>query len=155
MPEGAGSPGGWLPVHVRLSAVPEVGDLGAPQPLAAVHAALASIAIRPGFRVVHSAVDGREVHVIAEADGAPGLASGLRVLQIRLTLALREVTGRTGAVLRERTAQVLHSAAEVKAALERVAGGCPAAEPASRLLRKFPSPPTCAPGGRAASRPRR
>ncbi|ABC79856.1 hypothetical protein [Anaeromyxobacter dehalogenans] len=110
------------PVHVTLRVLPHVWNLRSQRALRVVEAAFeAATAARSTFRVVHFALEGNHLHLIAEADGSRALSSGMQGLCIRLAKGLNRMMGRRGKVFADRYhARVLGTPTEVRTALAYV-----------------------------------
>nr|WP_232287395.1 hypothetical protein [Anaeromyxobacter dehalogenans] len=102
--------------------LPHVWNLRSQRALRVVEAAFeAATAARSTFRVVHFALEGNHLHLIAEADGSRALSSGMQGLCIRLAKGLNRMMGRRGKVFADRYhARVLGTPTEVRTALAYV-----------------------------------
>ena len=68
-----------------------------------------------GFRLVHYAVLGNHIHLLAEANDRRALARGMKGLGVRIARRLNRVMGRRGRVLADRYhARALRTLAEVR-----------------------------------------
>jgi hypothetical protein len=113
----------YQPVHVTLRFLDHVWNLRSQRSFAVVHRALDGVRVRTDFRVAHFSILGNHAHLIAEADGARALATGVRALSIRLARGLNAMMGRSGPVFEDRyDAHVLRTPAEVRNALRYVLG---------------------------------
>jgi hypothetical protein len=86
---------------VTLRAVSALGCLRSPRVFPVVRDALAASS-RATFRVIEFSVQADYVHLIAEADDARMLSSGIRGLAIRLALSVNRVLRRRGRVFADR-----------------------------------------------------
>ena len=107
-------------MHVTLRAVAAIRCLRSNRAFPAVRHALA-VSSRAGFRIVEFSVQDDHVHLIAEADHARALASGIRGLVIRLAHAVNRALRRRGRVWDDRYhARALTTPREVHNALAYV-----------------------------------
>ena len=88
-------------MHVTLRAVAAIRCLRSNRAFPAVRHALA-VSSRADFRIVEFSVQDDHVHLIAEADHARALASGIRGLVIRLAHAVNRALRRRGRVWDDR-----------------------------------------------------
>ena len=108
------------PVHVTLRAVTAIRCLRCDRVFPAVRRALA-VSSRAGFRIVEFSVQHDHLHLIAEAEHARALSSGVRGLAIRLAHAVNRALGRRGRVWDDRYhARALMTPCEVHNALAYV-----------------------------------
>ena len=97
----------YQPVHVSMRMAAHVWNLRSQR----------------SFRVVHFAILGNHLHVIAEADGTRAFTRGVRALAIRVARGLNHMMGRTGPVFADRyDAHELRTPAEVRNAVRYVVG---------------------------------
>lgn len=76
---------------------------------------------RDFFRVIEFSVQRNHIHMIVEADGAPGLTSGMLGLEVRLARRLNRSLGRRGRFFADRYhARTLKTPSEVRSALHYV-----------------------------------
>ncbi len=76
---------------------------------------------RDFFRVIEFSVQSNHIHLIVEAEGAPGLASGMLGLEVRLARRLNRVLGRRGRFFADRYhSRTLKTPSEVRSALHYV-----------------------------------
>jgi REP element-mobilizing transposase RayT len=76
---------------------------------------------RPGFRLVHYALQGNHAHLIVEARDRDALGRGMRAVAIRLARAVNRLAGRKGRVLADRYhLRLLSTPREVRNALRYV-----------------------------------
>lgn len=76
---------------------------------------------RDFFRVIEFSVQSNHIHMIVEADGAPGLTSGMLGLEVRLARRLNRSLGRRGRFFADRYhARTLKTPSEVRSALHYV-----------------------------------
>jgi putative transposase len=108
-------------VHVTLRTVKSIASLRDGRLFAALRSAIARSQRGAAFRVTDFSVEPNHVHVIVEAEDEKALSNGMRALAIRLTLAVRRITGRRGAVWADRYhTHELRSPTEVRNALAYV-----------------------------------
>jgi hypothetical protein len=119
-----------FPLAITLVVSDESQRPGSRKALEVLRGTLEAVKARPGFRVMHSAVDGRHLRLIVEADDREALTRGMQSLQIRAARALNADTGRKGRVFADRFGErVLRAKAEVEAerkalaALVEIGGG--------------------------------
>jgi REP element-mobilizing transposase RayT len=109
------------PVHVTLRTVDGLTSLRAPGLYAALRSAIARSQRGAAFRITDFSVEPNHGHFITEASDAQSLSNGVRALVIRLTLAIRRVTGYRGRIWADRYhARELRSPREVRNALAYV-----------------------------------
>lgn len=92
---------GAHPVHVTLRAVAALRCLRSGRVFPAVRSAF-SASSRPDFRIIEFSVQTDHVHLIAEAEHARALSSGVRGLVIRLARTVNRTLGRRGRVWGDR-----------------------------------------------------
>ena len=92
---------GAHPVHVTLRAVAALRCLRSGRVFPAVRSALTASS-RPDFRIIEFSVQTDHVHLIAEAQHARALSSGVRGLAIRLARSVNRALGRRGRVWGDR-----------------------------------------------------
>ena len=110
-----------LPLHVTLRLKPGMVNLRWWQAYRAVELGLMAGRERFGFRLVHFAVLGNHIHLVAEAESPRALARGCQGLKVRLARGLNRLMARTGPVFGERYhVHVLRTPAEVRSTLHYV-----------------------------------
>lgn len=108
------------PVHVTWRFRGHVWNLRSRRAFAVLGPAIAA-ASGEGFRVVHYSVQGNHLHLVAEADSAGLMWSGVKGLGVRIARGLNGLMGKRGGVFADRYhAHVLRSPTEVRAALRYV-----------------------------------
>jgi hypothetical protein len=76
---------------------------------------------RDFFRVIEFSVQSNHIHLIVEAEGAPGLTSGMLGLEVRLARRLNRALERRGRFFADRYhARTLRTPSEVRSALHSV-----------------------------------
>jgi REP element-mobilizing transposase RayT len=107
-----------FPVHITLRTVDGLVSLRRPRLFAALRSAIARSQRGAAFRITDFSVEPNHGHFITEADDARALSNGVRALVIRLTLAIRRVTGYRGLAWADRYhARELRSPREYRNAL--------------------------------------
>jgi REP element-mobilizing transposase RayT len=86
------------PLHVVLRVRDEVGRLRRREVYTGARRALAAIAARISFRVVHLSIQHNHIHLLVEAGDHAALDSGMRALTISLAKRINKSLGRTGKV---------------------------------------------------------
>jgi REP element-mobilizing transposase RayT len=111
--------GRW-PVHVTMRVLPEIPSLRVLNGW--VKRALIAGSEKEGFRVIHFAILGNHLHLIAEADDRRSLSRGIQGLAIRISHAVnRALSRKRGKVFSDRFHEhVLRSLRETKAAVNYV-----------------------------------
>jgi REP element-mobilizing transposase RayT len=108
-------------VHVTLRTLDGLVSLRRPRLFAALRSAIARSQRGVAFRITDFSVEPNHGHFITEASDARSLSNGVRALVIRLTLAIRRVTGYRGPVWADRYhAHELRSPREYRNALAYV-----------------------------------
>lgn len=103
-----------FPLAITLVVSDETQRPGSRKALEVLRGTLEAVKERSGFRVLHSAVDGRNLRLIVEADGREALTRGMQSLQIRAARALNADKGRKGRVFADRFGErVLRTKGEV------------------------------------------
>jgi hypothetical protein len=106
------------PVFVTLRVGPEMPSLRRAAIRSALHDALAQVK-RPGFRVIHSAIEARRLSFIVEADGRNALTTGCQGLSVRIARALNRTLDRDGRFFSDRyESRPLTTPADVARTLE-------------------------------------
>ena len=109
------------PVHVTLRTMPGVGYLRRRKLFQAIRAAIREAQERFGIRIVHFSVQGNQLHLLVEAEGAESLSRGMQGLTIRIARAINQAAGRRGKVFADRYhAHILSTRGEVASALRYV-----------------------------------
>jgi hypothetical protein len=119
--------------HVTWKALPDLGDLGRTQMIAAVAEACAEGDGRFGLEILHVGVIDTEIHVVCKAPGRRALAHGLQGLGIRIAKSMNRVLRRKGKAFADRYAvEVLDAPRDIDALVARdladarwVLGGAP------------------------------
>jgi REP element-mobilizing transposase RayT len=108
--------GRW-PVHVTIRVLPEIPSLRVLNGW--VRRALIAGSRRDGFRLIHFAILGNHLHLIAEGDDRVSLSRGIQGLAIRIARAVNQALSRKrGKVFSDRYHEhVLKSPRETKAAV--------------------------------------
>lgn len=76
---------------------------------------------RDFFRVIEFSVQSNHIHLIVEAEGAPGLTRGMLGLEVRLARRLNRALGRSGKFFADRYhSRTLETPSEVRSALHYV-----------------------------------
>jgi putative transposase len=111
--------GRW-PVHVTMRVLPEIPSLRVLNGW--VKRALIAGSERDGFRLIHFAILGNHLHLIAEADDRVSLSRGIQGIAIRISRAVNQALSRKrGKVFSDRFHEhVLRSLRETKAAVNYV-----------------------------------
>jgi REP element-mobilizing transposase RayT len=110
-----------FPVHITLRTAPGLVSLRRPRLFAALRSAIARSQRGAAFRITDFSVEANHGHFITEATDKASLSNGVRALVIRLTLAIRRVTGYRGPIWADRYhAHVLRSPREYRNALAYV-----------------------------------
>lgn len=110
-----------FPVHVSLKVRAGLPNLRGPQLRKIVLKCLRRGQLREGFRLIHFSIQGRHVHLVAEAAHARALARGIQGLSVRLARRINQALGTTGKVFADRYyVRVLKTPAEVKNAVAYV-----------------------------------
>jgi REP element-mobilizing transposase RayT len=91
-----------FPVHITLRTVEGLVSLRRPRLFAALRSAIARSQRGSAFRVTDFSVEPNHGHFITEAIDKAALSNGVRALVIRLTLAIRRVTGYRGPIWADR-----------------------------------------------------
>ena len=91
-----------FPVHVTWQMRPELPSLRTRRCLVVLRRAMYEGAHRFGFRLVHYAVAGHQLHLLVEATDRRALARGMQGLGVRIARALNRVSGRHGRVVSDR-----------------------------------------------------
>ncbi len=111
---------GRLPQHVTMR-VAGVPNLRSERCMRVMRAAFRGGRERPGFRLVHYAVQPNHLHLVVEAQGKLALSNGARALAIRIAMRLNALLGRRGKVFADRYhAVALGSPRQVRRALAYV-----------------------------------
>ncbi len=109
------------PLHLTLRMADHVWNLRSLRSFTVIHGALRDIRERSDFRVADFTLLGNHLHLLAEAEGARALATGMRALTIRLARRLNRMMGRRGPVFEDRYhMHVLRTPAEARNALRYV-----------------------------------
>jgi REP element-mobilizing transposase RayT len=112
---------GREPVHVTLSAVPEVGRLRTKKAYQCVRRALARVRKDERFRICHVSIQGSHIHAIAEAESKAALSRGMQGFQISLAKQLNAALERSGQVFIDRYhVRVLRTPREVRSCIAYV-----------------------------------
>jgi REP element-mobilizing transposase RayT len=110
-----------FPVHVTLRAVDGLVSLRRPRLYAALRSAIARSQRGAAFRITDFSVEPNHGHFITEAIDKAALGNGVRALVIRLTLAIRRITGYRGPIWADRYhARALLSPREYRSVLSYV-----------------------------------
>jgi REP element-mobilizing transposase RayT len=110
-----------FPVHITLRTVDGLVSLRRPRLFAALRSAIARAQRGASFRITDFSVEPNHGHFITEASDKAALSNGVRALVIRLTLAIRRITGYKGPVWADRYyAHELRSPREYRNALSYV-----------------------------------
>jgi hypothetical protein len=105
------------PILVTLRVAAEIPSLRRSRIRAALRSALLDVK-RPGFRVIHSAIEARRLAFLVEADGTRALTTGAQGLCVRIARALNRAFERVGRFFSDRyEARALSTPAEVARAL--------------------------------------
>jgi len=111
------------PHHVTVRVARGTWNLRSQRCFAPVRTALAAVAGRKGFRVVHFSVQHNHVHLVTEAEDRRALSNGLRALLIRIARGLNRVMNARGRRFDDRYHEhVLATPTEVRNALRYVLG---------------------------------
>jgi REP element-mobilizing transposase RayT len=106
------------PVHVTLRTLDGLVSLRRPRLFAALRSAIARSQRGVAFRITDFSVEPNHGHFITEASDTRSLCNGVRALVIRLTLAIRRLTGYRGPIWADRYfARELRSPREYRNAL--------------------------------------
>jgi putative transposase len=106
------------PVHVTLRTVDGFVSLRRPRLYAALRSAIARAQRGASFRITDFSIEPNHGHFITEASDKAALSNGVRALVIRLTLAIRRITGHKGTIWADRYhAHELRSPREYRNAL--------------------------------------
>jgi REP element-mobilizing transposase RayT len=109
------------PVHITLRTVDGLVSLRRPRLYAALRSAVARSQRAASFRITDFSVEPNHGHFITEASDKASLSNGVRALVIRLTLAIRRITGYRGPIWADRYhAHELRSPREYRNALSYV-----------------------------------
>jgi REP element-mobilizing transposase RayT len=109
------------PVHITLRTVDGIISLRRPRLFAALRSAIARSQRGAAFRITDFSVEPNHGHFITEAVDREALGNGVRALVIRLTLAIRRITGHRGPIWADRYyAHELRSPREYRNALSYV-----------------------------------
>jgi putative transposase len=107
-----------FPVHITLRALDGLISFRRPRLYAALRSAIARSQRGAAFRITDFSVEPNHGHFITEAADKAALCNGVRALVIRLTLAIRRITGYRGPVWADRYfAHELRSPREYRNAL--------------------------------------
>jgi REP element-mobilizing transposase RayT len=110
-----------FPLHLTMRVVRLLPSLRAERCMRRLRQALAGGRARPGFRLVHYAVQPDHLHLVVEAIDTRALTEGARGLCIRIARRLNRELGRAGKVFAERYhARALKTPREVRHALAYV-----------------------------------
>jgi REP element-mobilizing transposase RayT len=88
----------WKPVHVVLRTASGVGRLRRRETYAAVRQAVACVARRTDFRVVHLSIQHNHLHLLVEAEHTEALAKGMQAFGTSAAKAINKALARTGKV---------------------------------------------------------
>jgi len=111
------------PHHVTVKVTRGTWNLRSQRCFRPIREALAAVAERKGFRVVHFSVQHNHIHLVTEAEGRRALSNGLRALLIRVARGLNRVMNVTGRRLADRYHEhILKTPNEVRNALRYVLG---------------------------------
>ncbi len=111
------------PLHITLKIEDDLPGLRSKALAAVVLEAIAKGKEREGFRVVHFCIQGRHLHLLAEADSKQALGLGMRGLGVRLARAINKKLGRRGRVFKERyCGRAKRTPTETRAAIHYVLG---------------------------------
>jgi REP element-mobilizing transposase RayT len=111
------------PLHVTLSAAPEVGRLRTKKAYQCVRATLGRKPQEDGFRICQVSIQGTHIHLIAEAENNDLLSRGMQGFEISLAKRLNTALGRNGEVFPDRFhMRVLRTPREVRNAVAYVLG---------------------------------
>ncbi len=91
-----------LPAHVTLRMRPDVPSLRSGGIVHAIERTFGSGCARPGFRLVHYALQKNHAHLVVEAVDRDALGRGMKSIGARLARAVNRVARRTGRVLADR-----------------------------------------------------
>jgi len=91
-----------FPVHVSLKVRAGLPNLRGPKLRRVVLKCLRRGQKRKGFRLVHFSIQGRHVHIVAEAVDARALARGIQGLSVRLARRINQALGTKGKVFADR-----------------------------------------------------
>jgi REP element-mobilizing transposase RayT len=109
------------PLHVTVHLIEGLANLRHAPEHERIVAAIRKCQERFGCRVVEFSVLSNHIHLIVEAESAPGLARAMKGLLVRIARALNRLWGRRGSIFRERFhARVLKGWREVKNAVRYV-----------------------------------
>jgi REP element-mobilizing transposase RayT len=109
------------PVHITLRTVDGIVSLRRPRLFAALRSAIARSQRGAAFRITDFSLEPNHGHFITEAIDKAALSNGVRALVIRLTLAIRRITGYKGPIWADRYyAHELRSPREYRNALSYV-----------------------------------
>jgi REP element-mobilizing transposase RayT len=110
-----------FPVHITLRAVEGLVSFRRPRLFAALRSAIARSQRGTEFRITDFSIEPAHGHFITEATDERALSNGVRALVIRLTLAIRRITGHKSAIWADRYhAHELRSPREYRNALSYV-----------------------------------
>ena len=102
------------PVHLAIRVRKKTWKLRAKRCFRIVRAALIAASRKLRFRIVHYAILGNHLHLIAEGDDTYAVSRAMRGLSIRIARRLNKLMGRRGKVIDERyMLRVLHDARAV------------------------------------------
>ncbi len=109
------------PHHVTLRVRRHVWNLRSQRCFQRIAHALRGVRAREGFRIVHFAVLGNHVHLLAEADDRAAMTNGVRALAIRLAKRLNKLMCTRGSLYVDRYHErVLESPSMVRNAMRYV-----------------------------------
>lgn len=109
------------PVHVTLRVVAGIRSMRGKPAFRQIKNAVAVVAGRPGFRLVHFSVQSNHLHLLVEAKDAQALSRGVRALEISVAQRLNRLSSRKGRFFADRYhARALKSPREVRHALAYV-----------------------------------
>jgi len=111
-----------FPVHVTVGLVDGLPTLRAKATYALIREMLAA-SEKPRFRIVHYAIQSKQLQLIVEASDADRLSRGMQGLLVRFARNINSLWGRSGTVFRDRyDSKVLKTPREVRDALVKVLG---------------------------------
>lgn len=109
------------PLHVSLDVVDGLPSLRSDLLSAIVMRCLRRAREREGFRLIHSSILKRHLHLVVEADSAKALSRGMQSLTISLARRINRALGRRGRVFADRYfARPLRTPTETRAAVAYV-----------------------------------
>ncbi|MGZ3404973.1 MAG: hypothetical protein ACXVAN_00915 [Polyangia bacterium] len=112
-----------FPVHASWRLREGVWRLQAQRSARALSRAMHAGAARFGFRLVHYAVIGSDLHLIVEAPDRRALGRAMKGLGVRIARALNRVRGRRGPVISDRyRARILTTPSAVRRARNQLVG---------------------------------